>query len=734
MAQQIPCPRLTGNPRAEDYEFFQRQLTSYFEIAEITNDSKRLQILLYSLGRDGLNVFDGLKEPKDTYENAILRLKEFFNGRSSILLRRKDFYQTRQLPTETVTEFSCKLRRLGKECEFGANLHTMLRDIFVIGVKDNTLGERLLSEDSSTLTFEAALQKAEAFERARSERRTVVAPQPITVGAVHSGPIAKQPQPVCYRCGSTSHKANHASCPASSAQCRTCGKQGHFAKVCRSSSSKPNAKRAATPNLNKVGANAISTQLENTTNDNEGEATFHIFYNETDTNTGWFREGMLNGRPTRALIDTGAEVNVLPRHLLPGDCVVHASPAKLQAYGKHFLTVFGETECEVHFNNERVHANFLVVDALNDFALFTGDLCMSLKLLPPVSLSMHANNIGQEATDCNVYDFLSDLEDRGIFKGVGNVHNFEYKIDIDSSVRPVASAARRLPPAILPEVEKVTDKLLSDGVIKRVEKATDWCSPIVIARKPNGSIRMCTDLRNLNRAVLRPLYQIPSIDDVLSTVRGSEVFSKLDCNSAFHQIRIAEESQELLTFITPQGRFCWTRLPYGISSAPEVFQMLLDGLLKGIPGVSVYYDDVLIATSDEQEHQRVLKRVFEVLLSAGITLNKEKCQFSLRSIQFLGHVITKDGIQPSPEKVQAIKKMPRPQNQEQLRSFLGSANWIGQRFISHYSTLVAPFWSLLKKGTAFIWTDQHSLAFENLKLALENVSTFACFNPSKDLH
>ena len=213
MAQQIPCPKLAANPRSDDYVYFERQLTSYFDIAEITDDAKQLQVLLYSLGRDGLSVYDGLKDPKNSYTDAIARLQEYFKGRSSVLLRRKDFYQTRQSPTETVTEFSCKLRRLAKECDFGAILQNMLRDIFVIGVRDNNLGERLLSEDSSTLTFDSAIPKAEAFERARAERRTVtLQPQPITVNSVQHQPTGFKTQPVCFRCGSKTHKANQTSC------------------------------------------------------------------------------------------------------------------------------------------------------------------------------------------------------------------------------------------------------------------------------------------------------------------------------------------------------------------------------------------------------------------------------------------------------------------------------------------------------------------------------------------
>lgn len=158
-AHQIPCPRLASNPRSEGYEFFMRQVTSYFEIADIASETKQLQVLLYSLGRDELNVFDGFSDPKDTYREATDRLRGYFSGNTSILLRRKEFYALRQSPTETVTELSCKLRRFAKECDFGPSMHTMLRDIFVIGIKDDNLGERLLSEDASKLISKMHLKR-----------------------------------------------------------------------------------------------------------------------------------------------------------------------------------------------------------------------------------------------------------------------------------------------------------------------------------------------------------------------------------------------------------------------------------------------------------------------------------------------------------------------------------------------------------------------------------------------
>ena len=239
----VPPPRLASNPKEQDWRFFHRQILNYFVIVEALEEAK-LPLLLNSLSHDGIDIFDGLPAPIETFEDAIRRLTEYFEGKSSVLLRRKDFFQSRQAVNESISEFACKLRRLGRECDFGDTFQQMLRDIFVIGVRDDRLGERLLSEDANTLTFEEALRRAEAFERARTERRNVgqASQASTTVHATSSMKSTRQQSrngahsdsTKCFRCGSINHRANAASCPARSVECRHCHKLGHFQSVCKS--------------------------------------------------------------------------------------------------------------------------------------------------------------------------------------------------------------------------------------------------------------------------------------------------------------------------------------------------------------------------------------------------------------------------------------------------------------------------------------------------------------------
>lgn len=157
------------------------------------------------------------------------------------------------------------------------------------------------------------------------------------------------------------------------------------------------------------------------------------------------------------------------------------------------------------------------------------------------------------------------------------------------------------------------------GVIARVEQPTDWCAGMVVVPKPNGKVRICVDLTKLNRSVRRERHPLPSVDQVLAQLSGATVFSKLDANSGFWQVPLSPDSALLTTFITPFGRFCFHRLPFGISSAPEIFQRLMSQMLAGLPGTVCMMDDVLVYGATQQEHDR-LEKVLEQIQDSGFSV------------------------------------------------------------------------------------------------------------------
>ena len=241
-------------------------------------------------------------------------------------------------------------------------------------------------------------------------------------------------------------------------------------------------------------------------------------------------------------------------------------------------------------------------------------------------------------------------------------------------------------------------------------------------------MRICVDLTELNKSVKRERHVLPAVDHILSQLAGAKIFTKLDANSGFWQIPLSPDSELLTTFITPYGRFCFRRLPFGITSAPEHFQRRMSEILEGLEGVLCMVDDVLIHGRTQEEHDQRVVQVLERISKAGLTLNPQKCQFSKDQVTFLGQVVDRTGIKPDPDKVKAILEMPRPTNVSEVRRFLGTVNQMS-KFIPHMANVTKPISELLRKDRAWLWDRQQEQAFEQIKKILTTTPVQAAFDP-----
>lgn len=189
------------------------------------------------------------------------------------------------------------------------------------------------------------------------------------------------------------------------------------------------------------------------------------------------------------------------------------------------------------------------------------------------------------------------------------------KILLREGAEPYAvNTARRVPLPLLQKAKEEFERMEASGVIERVTQPTDWCTPI------------CVDLKRLTENIKREQFMLPTTDEILAKLTGAKVFTSLDAASGFWQIPLYPESSRLTTFITPFARYCFTRLPFGISIAPEIFQRKMQELLYGLEGVQVYMDDVIVYGASMQEHDTRLKRIMETMEFAGLRLNKDKCK------------------------------------------------------------------------------------------------------------
>ena len=223
---------------------------------------------------------------------------------------------------------------------------------------------------------------------------------------------------------------------------------------------------------------------------------------------------------------------------------------------------------------------------------------------------------------------------------------------------------------------------------------------------------------------------IPTLEDLLSKLKGSSVYSKLDATSGFHQLKLDPESSKLTAFITPFGRYVYKRLPFGISSAPEIYQKQMEVILSNIPNVLCYFDDVFVYSESESAHEKHLSDVFDALERANVKLNPDKCELRKTEIEFLGYTISKNGIKPDVSKINAIIEMAEPTNVTELRRILGMINFLGKH-VPHLSTTLRPMTELLEKDRAWLWGDQQTSAFKKVKELLTNAPTLHFYDPTK---
>ena len=281
-------------------------------------------------------------------------------------------------------------------------------------------------------------------------------------------------------------------------------------------------------------------------------------------------------------------------------------------------------------------------------------------------------------------------------------------------------------------MERELERLEKAGVIEPVQ-FSDWAAPIVPIVKRDGSVRICGDYKlTVNRVANVDSYPLPRIEDLLSSIGNSKVFSKLDLANAYQQLELEENSKEYVTVSTHRGLYRYNRLPFGVASAPAVFQRTMETLLRDIPNVCVYLDDVLVSGTSEKQHLQILDRVLHRLHQAGLKLKLDKCSFMLPAVEYLGHVISADGVRPAEDKKRAILEAPAPKNVTQLRSFLGLLNYYG-KFLPNLASTLAPLYSLLEKYRAWSWRQEQELAFNKAKQLLTSAKVLVHFDPEKSL-
>ena len=294
----------------------------------------------------------------------------------------------------------------------------------------------------------------------------------------------------------------------------------------------------------------------------------------------------------------------------------------------------------------------------------------------------------------------------------------DHKIDLVPGAVPPSRPTYRLSATELAELKKQLDELIKAGFIR--PSKSPFGAPILFVKKKDGTMRMCVDYRALNNISIKNSYPLPRVDELFDRLQGAKYFSKIDLRSGYHQIRIAEGDEPKTAFRTRYGHFEFLVLPFGLTNAPATFMHLMHQAFRQYLDdfVLVFLDDILIYSKTLEEHESHVRKVLEVLRKQKLYAKESKCEFFRTEVEFLGHMVGRDGIRMMEDKVKAIAEWPEPKNVRDIRAFLGTAGYY-RKFIKDFSRMASPLSELTKETVKFCWGPLQQKAFVDLKHAMQ---------------
>lgn len=704
------------------WKIFEVQLEQFLVANDISKEAKKKAILVTSLSENAYMLLQNLLSPLQieaenvTFTLCMQAMRTHFKTATSGFAERCKFYNATKSASESINEWAVRVRSLAANCEFGTHLNTAIRDKFVMGLEKGPAKDKIFLENVTT-PFEKVLEIANNAEYILQQYHRCDVKQDAELNFVKRqssawpksreemgmsknqkyGSEKKSPkqQQQCNVCGYNNHCST--ACKFRNYKCNLCKQRGHLKKMCK------------TKRINFIQNDEIS--LFSMRSICDGPIKVNIY---------------IKDKSFSMELDTGSEYNVISENTYYSffsEYVLKPVKVLLKSYNGEKIQPIGKCEVDVKYNEMQKQLSMLVIknggppllgrDFLNKFEIQLAKLNYSSQV---------------ECEKEKIFKKFSDLFDGslGLFK------NGKASLNIKEGTQPRFFRPRPVPLAIKEKVEKEIDMLVSLKVLEGV-KYSEWGTPIVPIIKKNGGIRICGDFKvTVNPSLNVDKYPLPRIEELFAKLHGGEEFSKLDLSMAYQQIELNDESKKFTTISTSKGLFQYTRLIYGLASAPAIFQRIMDSLLAGLDGVVVFLDDVLITAPNREQHVQRLSKVLNILRDSGFKLSRDKCDFFCDKIHYLGHVIDRNGLHMNHEKVIDIQQIKYPKNVKELQSFLGMVNFY-RRFIPGIATLLSPLYELLRADSKFVWDHSCSKSMDELKNILMSENCLAHYNPDERL-
>lgn len=540
-----------------------------------------------------------------------------------------------------------------------------------------------------------------------------------------------------YQCQNCGYTHGQRQCPAYGRSCNTCGKIGHFSRMCTNKSVRFNEQMNVTADVENAmfAHDDVNDECcanyydESAVSESFSELSVSMVVNDQVymADQEFFVDLLLQDEQSmRFRIDTGAGTSVLSKRAYESIAVkpkLKQTDTAIRGIWESNVPV-GNMVLPVYHKGQRFEIECQVVDSNVPNLLSAKD-------------SVRMNLVKR------VYHNASDIPPgfNDVFSGVGRIPG-EYNLPIDPQTPPVALNARPIPAALREATKNKLDELEAKDIIAKIPvgEPTPWCSALhVVPKKSNNNkmeVRITIDPQHLNKALRREYHPITTIEDVLTRTNGSTVFTCLDANQGYFQIGLDHASQKLTAFNSPFGRYMYKRLPMGITSAPEIYQRAMSEMFQGCEGVEIIMDDILVHGPTVKIHDERLVKVLEICRKNNLKLNPRKTKLRKEEVTYIGHKLTKDGVKIDDEKVQAVLKMPEPTSIHNVQTLLGMVTYTC-KFMPNLSAITEPLRNLIKEsnmpGFKFYFNDDHRATVRKLKEMMTNAPVLRFYSTTEPI-
>lgn len=678
----------TSSSADKQWLHWKKTFINFLSHLKDAKDQDKLQLFTNYLAP---NVYTYIDD-KNTYETAITALEKLYVKPKNDIYARHCLASRQQLTGETVDQYLHALKQLSKDCTFTAATAEVykqeyVRDSFISGLTNTRIRQRLL--ENATLTLDEAYNQARALELAEQQSASYVNPILPDVTAsqdfeVNETTAASPSSKTCYFCGYSWHPRS--SCPAREAQCTSCSKTGHYSKVCQS---KPSASRER---FHRKKTTASSDATASITAAAPGSLQRSVI------------DVTVNNVPLKALIDTGSSLSFINRVLLK-TCHIKTLPyhGKISMANSSLSTDI-RGQCKVNLcvgDNVYKNVTFLIMSNLCSDIIIGHDILQS-----------HA------ALEIQFHGSLPPLKICNL--AVAKVDPVSLFANLTQNCSPTVTKSRRQSSEDRDFIRSEINRMLQEGIIE--ESSSPWRAQAFVVRDGKHKPRMVIDYsQTINKFTLLDAYPLPRIEDIVSKVAQHQKFSIIDLQSAYHQIPIMDSEKQYTAFEATGKLFQFLRVPFGVTNGVASFQRTIDRIVEreNLLGTYPYLDDVTICGRDQSEHDENLKRFLAAAEKYNLTLNKDKCKFSLSTVSLLGYTISNKTIKPDPERLTPLVDMPVPQDTASLQRALGMFSYYS-KWVPRFSEKVKP---LLKCN--FPLQEDAVAAFKTLKLDIAKASTAA---------